>query len=300
MPSARKNHLDTLAVALLLACCLYWGFQQALSKATLVEVAPVYQALWRFALGTLALLVWCRWRGVALSGGSEPPGTWRYGLLAGLLFAGEFACLFVGLQYTSASRLTVFLYCSPFWVALILPRFVATERLSRLQWTGLLAALAGVVLALSDGFGARAVSGAWRGDLLALAAGLLWGLTTVVLRATPLAQMLPARQLLYQMGVSVAALALLSLLLGESWTVDFSAFAWASLLAQGLVGGFVSYLTWMWLLTRYPATRLSAFVFLTPVCTLIVGSLWLAEPVTATLLGALALVAAGIWLVNKK
>ena len=43
-PSARKDHLDGLAVAILLACCLFWGFQQVLAKATIPEVPPVLQA----------------------------------------------------------------------------------------------------------------------------------------------------------------------------------------------------------------------------------------------------------------
>ena len=43
------------------------------------------------------------------------------GLLAGALFGAEFACIYLGLQYTSASRLTVFFYTSPFWVAVLLP-----------------------------------------------------------------------------------------------------------------------------------------------------------------------------------
>lgn len=300
MPSARKNHLDTRAAALLLACCLFWGFQQVLVKATVTEVAPVYQAFWRFALGTLALWLWCRSRGVSLAGNDEPPGVWRWGLLAGALFAGEFALLFIGMQYTGASRLTVFLYCSPFWVALVLPHFVAAERLRRVQWLGLVCAFVGVLLALGDGlFGSAQPDSTWLGDALGLAAGLLWGLTTVVLRASPLAQARPARQLLMQMGVSAAVLPLLSLLLGEPWQIDFSAFAWTSLLIQGL-GGFVSYLLWMWMLTHYPATRLSAFVFLTPVFTLLIGASWLGEPITLALVAALALVAVGIVLVNRR
>ena len=38
----RKTHLDTLAVSLLLGCCLLWGFQQVLIKATLAEVPPLF------------------------------------------------------------------------------------------------------------------------------------------------------------------------------------------------------------------------------------------------------------------
>lgn len=302
MPVIRKNHLDTLAVTLLLGCCLYWGFQQALSKATVAEVAPIYQAFWRFALGTAALLLWCRVRGIPLAGAREAPGALRAGGLAGLLFAGEFIGLFLAFKYTTASRATIFLYCSPFWVALVLPRFVRGERLNRAQWLGLLCAFVGVLLALGDGWRTddAAHARAWIGDLLALAAGLLWGLTTCVLRASALQHVRPEKQLLWQMSLTTLVLPPISWLLGERWQIQFSAFAWSSLLVQGLIGAFVSYLVWMWMLTRYPATRMSVFVFLTPVCTLLVSALWLHEPVTATLLAALTLVAGGIVLVNRQ
>ena len=54
------------------------------------------------------------------------------------------------------------------------------------------------------------------------------------------------------------------------------------------------------MLGRYPATQLSTFAFLTPVFALIFGTLWLGEPLTPSLLVALAGVALGIVLVNRK
>ena len=303
MSSPRKTHLDTLAISLLLLCCMFWGFQQVLVKATVAEVAPVFQAFVRFVLATVAVVAWCLWRGVRISSAAEPAGALRAGLLAGALFAGEFACIYLGMQYTTASRITVFLYASPFWVALLLPRFIPGERLQGWQWLGLAAAFVGVGLALGDGFVGSAHAAqpqAWLGDLLGLAAGLLWALTTVVIRTTPLAQVAPAKQLLYQVGVSAAVLPLLSLALGEPWVWQFSPFAWGSLLLQALVGAFVSYLAWMWMLAHYPATKISVFVFLTPVFALLFGAWWLDEPVTPALVTALVLVAAGIVLVNRK
>ncbi|MBP7544931.1 MAG: DMT family transporter, partial [Acidovorax sp.] len=266
-PRARKAHLDALSISLLLACCMFWGFQQVLVKATVAEVAPVFQAFVRFALATVAVAAWCLWSGlrtpVPSAAGAvpspTPPGAadkasaprlggWGPGLLAGALFAGEFACIYVGMQYTTASRLTVFLYGSPFWVALLLPRFIPGERLRGWQWLGLAAAFVGVGLALGDGMTGRAPDAhplAWLGDVLGLVAGLMWALTTVVIRSTALARVAPEHQLLYQVAVSTALLPLLSLALGEPWSWDFSAFAWASLLVQALVGAFASYLAWM-------------------------------------------------------
>jgi len=295
--TARKDHLDTLAVSLLLACCLFWGFQQVLVKATIPELPPIFQAALRFAGATVLLGLWCWWRRIPLF---ARDGSLFTGILAGALFALEFACLYAGLQFSAASRLTVFLYTSPFWVAVLLPLFVPSEKSRPLQWLGLALAFAAVVFALRDGLGSASAVDQWRGDMLALAAGMFWGLTTVVIRGTQLTRISAEKLLFYQVGVSAIALPLLSGALGERWVWSFSAFSTASLLAQTVVGAFASYLAWMWMLGRYPATKISAFVFLTPVFALLFGALWLQEPVTLNLMLALVMVAAGIVLVNRK
>ena len=294
--NARKTHLDTLSISLLLACCLFWGFQQVLVKATLPEVAPAFQAAIRFAGATVLLWLWCAWRGVKLF---SADGSLRAGLLAGSLFAAEFACLYVGLQYTSASRLTVFLYTSPFWVAALLPIWVKSETLRPVQWVGLVCAFAAVAFALREGFSAAGAP-TWVGDVMALVAGMLWGLTTVVIRASSLARVSPEKLLFYQVAVSTVTLPLLSLALGEPWVWRFSPFALTSLVLQTVVGAFASYLAWMWMLGRYPATKISVFVFSTPLFALLFGALWLKEAATPSLLAALVLVALGIVLVNRK
>jgi drug/metabolite transporter (DMT)-like permease len=91
-----------------------------------------------------------------------------------------------------------------------------------------------------------------------------------------------------------------SLALGEQWVWTFSPFALTSLVLQTVVGAFASYLAWMWMLGRYPATKISVFVFLTPLFALLFGALWLQEAVTPSLLAAMVLVALGIVLVNRK
>ena len=295
--TARKDHLDGKASALLLVCCMFWGVQQVLVKATLPELAPVFQAALRFVGATTLLWLWCLWRGVRLF---ERDGSLGAGLLAGGLFAAEFAALYLGLERTTASRLTMFLYTSPFWVAILVPLFVPAERLRPVQWLGLACAFAAVVFALSEGFSPAGGGLTWRGDLLGLVAGALWGLTTVVIRSTRLASLAPEKTLFYSVAVSSLVLPLLSLGLGETWNWHWSGFAAGSIAVQTVVGAFASYLVWTWLLVHYPATKISAFVFLTPLFALVAGALWLHEPVTARLIAALALVAVGIVLVNRR
>ena len=294
--AARKDHLDTLAITLLVACCMFWGLQQVLVKAIMDEVAPLFQASLRCIGACVLLMVWCRVRGVRLF---ERDGSLWAGLLAGGLFAAEFACIYLGLQYTAASRLTVFLYTSPFWVAALVPLFVKSERLRPLQWLGMGCAFVAVAFAMREGL-SQATGSSATGDLLGLAAGALWGLTTVAIRATNLTRISPEKLLFYQIATTGLAVPWISLALGEVWSFDWSPMAWGSMLAQTVIGAFASYLVWMWMLGRYPATKISVFVFLTPLFALLFGTLGLGEAATPTLLAALGLVAVGIVLVNKR
>ena len=292
-PRPHKDHLDDLAVGILLMCCMFWGFQQVLVKATVAELPPVFQSAVRGVGATLLLWLWCQWRGVRLF---ERDGSLWAGLLVGCLFAVEFAFIYTGLQHTTASRLTVFLYTSPFWVAALLPWFIRTERLRPVQWLGMACAFAAVVFALREGFG----GGGATGDLMGLAAGALWGLTTVAIRAANLTRLTAEKLLFYQLAVSTVVLILLSRGMGEPWDGSWSGFAMGSVAVQTVIGAFASYLAWMWMLGHYPATKISAFVFLTPLFALLFGMLWLGEAVTLTLVLSLALVAVGIVLVNRK
>ena len=294
----RKQHLDALAISLLLVCCLFWGFQQTLIKTTVSEVPPLWQASIRFIGATALLWLWCVVRGVKLF---SRDGTLKAGLLAGALFAGEFSCIYLGLRDTTASRLTVFLYTSPFVVALLLPRFVASERLRGVQWIGLVIAFAAVALAFAEGFlSSTTTPRQLRGDVMALAAGTLWGLTTLVIRASAMATASAEKTLFYQVAVTASAAPLLSLALGEHWSLSYSPDAWGSIGLQTVIGAFASYPTWMWLLRHYLATQMSSFTFLTPVFALMFGVLLLNEPLTLQLILALCGVAIGIVLVNRR
>lgn len=293
----RKDHLDLFGTLVLLACCAFWGLQQVLVKATIAEIAPAFQASLRFLGATVCLLIWCCWRGIALF---KRDGTGRGGLLAGLLFTGELGCAFVGLQYGSAARVTVLLYTSPIWVALFLPLLDKTERLRPIQWLGLLGAFAAIAYMLRSGLHTNSTPGALWGDLLGLAAGMFWGLTTLVIRSSKLSQASAEKLLFYQIGTCAVLLPFLSWALQEPWHVQFSAFAWTSLALQITVGAFASYLAWMWMLGYYPATKMSAFAFTTPVFALLFAAIGLQETVNAEVLLTLAAVVIGIFLVNKK
>ena len=293
----RKTRLDAVAVLSLVLCCFLWGLNQVAVKAALPEVPPLAQAGLRSLGAALLVFGWSRWRGIDLF---TSDGTLAGGLLAGSLFAAEFACIFLGLQFTTASRMAVFIYLSPFVVALGMPFIARSERLSVPQLIGLSIAFAGVAWAFAEGF-TQPAAGArqWLGDALGVAAAVLWGATTLTIRATPLGKASAEKTLLYQLAVSGVALCAASVATGTPWAAHLSPLAWASLGFQMLVVSFASYLLWFWLVRHYQATQLASFTLLTPVFGLLLGAMLLGEPITPRLLIALAAVAIGIVMVNR-
>lgn len=292
----RKTHLDAFAVVTIVFCCFLWGLNQVAAKAAMPEIPALWQAAARSIGGTLLVWLWAASRRTPIF---HADGTLPGGLLAGVLFAAEFFCIFIGLQFTTASRMVVWIYIAPFVVALGMPWIAHSERLNPLQVAGLVLAFAGVAWAFSEGFSQPHGERQWLGDALGVLAGVLWGATTLAVRATKLGQASAEKTLLYQLAVSAVLLLAGALLSGAPLPQNVSTLAWLSLGFQVVIVTFASYLLWFWLVRHYPATRLSSFTMLTPVFGLLLGALLLSEPVTGRLLIALATVAFGIFIVNR-
>jgi drug/metabolite transporter (DMT)-like permease len=291
----RRHDIDLLAAGVMLLLCVVWGLNQVAAKVTNEGISPIFQAGLRSTGAALLLWGWSAARGVKLF---ERDGSFWPGLLAGLLFAAEFAFIFVGLNHTTASRAVVFVYFAPFVVAIGVHWLVPSERLDWRQAAGLVCAFAGVVLAFGDGFAAGAGQ-TLLGDAMSLMGGVMWGLTTLTVRVW-MPHITANKVLFYQLVVSAILLFAMSLAVGEPRFTGPTALIWATLGWQIVIVAFATYLGWFWLITRYPAAKLSAFSFLAPIFGLMFGAALLGEHVTPLLIVAMALVAFGIWLVSRR
>ena len=279
------------AFGLMVLLCAIWGFQQVAMKFATAEISPIMQAALRSGLGAVLVFAWARWRGVALFGRDA---SLRPGIFAGILFGLEFVFIFVGVDLTTVSRMVVFLYTAPCFTVLGLHFFVPGERMGWRQWAGVLLAFAGLVLAFID----KASGGNALGDFFGVLAALFWAATTVLIRATSLAKVTATKVLLYQLVVSAAVMFPLSWLVGERGIAGLSAPTLWAMAYQIVIVAFASYLAWFWLLTRYLASRLLVFSFLTPLFGVGFGMILMRDQPSLNFFAAAAMVVGGIVLVN--
>lgn len=290
--------LPPRVVLAMLLLCGAWGFNMVAMKVGAEGIPPVLQAGLRSAVAAPLLLAWCRWRGVAL-GDWRRDGTLLPGLAVGAVFGLEFLFLYIGLGRTTASRAVVFLYTAPFFVALGVHFLLPDDRLTPAKAAGLGVAFLGLVLAFAEGLVAPAGPAALLGDAMCLLAGALWAATTLMIKASRLRAAPPALALLYQLVVSAPLLLLASAALGEGFAVSPTPLVVAAFLYQAAGVAGVTYLVWFGLIARHSTSRLSAFSVLTPIFGVLAGVLLLGEGIGPLFGLAVALVAAGLWLVNR-
>jgi len=289
----RKDRIDTFGAVVLVTFSFLMGINQVMVKLVNAGFSPVFQAGLRSACALVPVVLYALWAGKRLGvrDGSLGPG-----IVCGLLFSAEFLLLFSAFEFTAVSRGSVLFYTMPVWVAVTAHWLLPGERLTPRRVLGLALAVGGVALALLDKPGDLAAD-AIIGDLMCIAGSLCWAGIAIVARTTAFARAEPEMQLTYQLAVSAPVLILVAPLFGDvirdvtPLIIGLFSFQVLAVVAFGM-------LTWFWVLRHYPASDMTSFSFLAPLFGVLGGGLILGETITASIIGALAMVGAGIALIS--
>jgi drug/metabolite transporter (DMT)-like permease len=274
---------------------LSWGFNNVAIKLAIPDIPPLTQSAARSVIAALLVGAWTQARGIPLF---KRDGTLAAGILAGALFALEFLLIYRGLVWTTATRGVLFIYLAPFFVVIGSRWLVPGDHFHISQWLGLLLSFIGIVIAFglpTPAAGSRQVFG----DLMLVGGAAAWAATTLTIKASALNRISAEKTLLYQLVVSAPLLGLGALVFGERMTAPPSAVALGAFAYQTVYVVSITFTIWFVLVVRYSAARLSVFTFLAPLFGVAAGHLVLGEPLTPAFAVAVALVAAGLLLVNR-
>jgi len=284
-------------IAILLVLALVWGANMAVIKIGARELPPLFMAGLRSLVASACLYIWIKAKGLSLFPSIK---VLLHGVVIGLFFGSEFGLIYVGLEYTLVSRTYVLVYTAPFFVAVGAHFFLKGDRLNRWKAAGLVLAFAGVVVLFMKDLGSFSFR-TLPGDLMVLAAGALWGCTTVYLKKYLSHRTVPLQTLFYQVFFSAPPLFLMSILLEDPIVPNISLATGFSVFYQCIIVACLSYLVWFELIHRYPVSLLHAFTFFTPVFGVFLsGALIMGEIISPSMVVALTLVSLGMILVNRK
>jgi len=294
-----RRTVDATAYGSMALLCMAMGLQSISLKLISQEIAPIMQIGLRSGIAVFLVIAYMRWRGENFA---LIPKIWRPGLFAGLFFALEYVFIAEALHYTTAARMTVFMYTAPLFTALMLHFCKKSERLSLWQWVGVLLTFSGIVAAFWE-FAPEGEANPYPyrlfGDILALIGGLLWALTTMVLRLSRLQSTPQTVTLLYQLGLTALILPPFALIWGEA-ALNLTGFVLFNMSYQILFVAFGCMLLWLWLLNTYAATRIGILSFLTPLLTIVFAIILLDEPIELHFIIGAILVVGGLIVSARK
>ena len=289
MSGSRITRLDVLLVLVIVA----WGANLSVIKVALREFpAQSFNAL-RMILAAAAFLAVVT-RRPAGEARVIARADWRRVALLGVVGGTLYQLLFLaGVPRTSVANAGLIFGLSPVVISLM-SAAVGHEHLSRARWAG--GALSVVGLYFVVGVGASLSVNSFAGDALVFLGMVCWAVYSVGSRPllgryspTVLTAWTTVVGAAFYVALSVPALA------GTRWA-GVSWGSWGLMTASSVVCLVLAYVIWYTGVQQLGATRTSAYSNLTPIAAIVVGWIWLGEPITSAQVVGAAAILGGVFL----
>jgi drug/metabolite transporter (DMT)-like permease len=286
---------EWIGVAIALVSSALGGTAAAITRYLVKGADPVSLAILRWGIGFVcllpaALLLKSRW-----PQRRDLPAV----ALLGVCFFGLFFILYnIAMSFTTAARASLALATLPL-STMVVAALLGVERLTFRKTLGVLIAVLGVAAALAAGLSA-APEGAWRGELIMLAAVLCMAFYNVLSR--PFMQRSSALGFLtVGMGAGAAALIATGLLTGSVAALqNLTAPQWIAGIYLGIGGGAAAFILWVLALERASPTRVANTMTVNPIAAALLATQLVGEPITPNLVLGLIAVFAGIWIATSE
>lgn len=255
--AARKPWALAMALVLVLA----WGINYSVQKALLAQIGPQAMIFVRYLVTPACALALLLWR-YGLAWPRLDRGEWA--ALAGLALVGHVAHVSVmthAMHLSTPFSSALISACGPVFTLLIV-RLLWNQRLVRVQLLGVVLAMVGVLVFLSDKLAGPRTQGL--GDLLLLLATVLFASHTVAAKGV-----IDRQGVLLVMAYStlLASMPILAMNAPVALQVDWWGLppgAWLALLWSLAFASFAGWLVWGWLNAELGVPRSAPLLYLLP------------------------------------
>jgi drug/metabolite transporter (DMT)-like permease len=260
--------MEPRALLAVLVTILFWASAFAAIRAGLKGLSPGHLVLLRFLVAGSLLLLYARARGLRPPRREDLPRLFLLGFLGITVYH---VALVFGQLTVSAGAASLLIATGPVFTA-VLSYFFLKERLRPLGVLGFALALLGsLLIAFGEGGGLAFSPGAFLVLLSALSTSFYF-----VLQKPLFARYGSEAIAVYTLVLGTLPLLLFLPGLPEA-LLQAPRPALLSALYLGVFPGALAYLTWTYALSRTPASRLSSFLYLSPVLAILIAYLWLGE-----------------------
>lgn len=278
-----------------------WGAGFVFTKFALEDFSPVFVVFTRFGIGLILL-------GITVALRKEfnfpPIKELPYLMLTGFLGVTFHQWLQATGLLTASATTTAWIVSTIPMITFIFGVIFLKESGTALNILGIVIASAGIIWVVSQGHPKEMFSSSFTGtgDFLIVISAFNWAVFSILSR-NGLRKYPPALMMLYVMFFGWLFSGVWLLRSGEIFTEGVSSgqvISILSLLELGILGSGVAYIFWYDALKELPAYKLSVFIYIEPIVTMLLAAWLIHENITpATVVGG-AITISGIIMVNNK
>jgi drug/metabolite transporter (DMT)-like permease len=286
------NHMLSRRAALLLFAVVVvaWGSNWMVTKILVASVSPLWATAIRSAIATVALL------GLLLARGQlilPRRGDVSVILTVAMLHMGAFSALVAfGLQLVPVGRSIVLGYTTPLWVAPAAWLFL-NEPVTRARLAGIALGLAGLAAMFNPLAFDWSDRNALIGNSLLLLAALCWAANILYVRAHRWIST-PFQLVFWQALLATLILSALALWIDGMPRISWSPALAGAFLYAGICGTALAHWAMVTVNRSLPTVTTSLGLLATPVIGVATSAIFLGEPVSASLICAMAMIMGGI------
>jgi drug/metabolite transporter (DMT)-like permease len=284
---------ETIGVLIALLSSTFGGTAAAVTRYVVGTIDPVTIAAFRFGIGAAVLIPLTLLTRSVLPRGRDWLGTAGLGVM---FFAVFFVFYNIAMAYTTAARGALALSTLPLWT-MVVAALLGAEPLTTRKTLGVFIAVGGVALALFAGL-ASAPAGAWRGDLIMVAATVCMAFYNVWSRPF-IARSSALGFVTASMSAGATCLVVVAAFSGGfAVTQAFSAAQWIAVIYLGVFGGAMAFFLWVLALRMTTPTRVANTMTVNPIAASALAAVLVSEPIGWNLIVGLTAVGLGIWLAS--
>lgn len=275
---------------------IIWGTTFISTKILLVDFKPIEILFFRFLLGLIALIIVCPKRLKRTTAKQEI--TFAAAGLCGI-------CLYyllenIALSYTLASNVGIIISIAPFFTAILSNIFMKTEERLRINFfLGFLVAMAGILIISFNG---KELEIKPIGDILAIAAALVWAIYSLLTRKISSYgyNTIQTTKRVFAYGIVF----MIPTLFFFEFNLDLARMAnikyLFNLIFLGLGASALCFVTWNYAVKLLGAVKTSVYIYMVPVITIVASAIVLREQITLAMGVGTALALVGLILSQAK
>ena len=270
---------------------LIWGTTWAAIRVSLEGFPPFTGVAVRFAVAALVLLGWMRATGVGFARTTNERRIWITNTL--LSFCASYGVVYWCEQYVPSGLAAILFATFPLFVALLAHFVLPGDRLTRAKFAGIVLGFAGVAVIFSEDFARLGGPGVALASLVMLLSPIVSAVASVCAKRWGHG-VHPFSMTAVPMAGAALLMGVLALGLEGRRSMVLAPRPVAALLYLAIPGSAVTFSLYYWLMAHMPATRLALIAYTIPVVAVLVGVVFMHEPVTARTIAGGILVVAGV------